>query len=135
MIMDRRDVTLGIVIFMIFISLTACTATVGGSKVGSRYELKRSLTMPNYWETILSEDVKPVYDAVIAGIKDLGLRVATNNVDRLSALVEGNFADGTEFKIRLSYEGLDQTLILINAGLTGSRSRSVQLFRAIEKHL
>ena len=133
--MDRRDFTLGIAISAIVISLTACTAMVGGSKGGSRYELKRSLIMPNYWETTLSKDVKPVYDAVIAGIKDLGLRVSTRNADRLSALVEGSFADGTEFKIRLSYEGPDTTLILINAGLTGSKSRSVQLFRAIEKHL
>ena len=135
MIMDRKSVTLGIVIFMIFLSLTACTAMVGSSKGGSRYELKRSLTMPNFWETILPKDVKPVHDAVIEGVNDLGLKVAIDNVDRLSALVEGLFADGTEFKIRLSYEGPGKTRILINAGLTGSKSRSIQLFRAIEKRL
>ena len=102
----------------IIISFSAClTTTVGGSGGGEQYTLKRSLTMPNYWETVVNKDVKPVYDAVLAGVKDLV------------------FADSSDFKIRLSYEAPQKTLLLINTGLTGDRYRSVQLFQSIEKNL
>lgn len=115
--------------------LAACQATVGGSKTGQTYKLNRSVIMPNYWETVVSKDVEPVYNAVLAGIRDLGLHKTTSKVDRLSGRVEGFFADGTIFKIRISYEEPGMTRLLITAGMTGSKKRTLQLFRAIEKHL
>ncbi|MFC1531862.1 DUF3568 family protein [Thermodesulfobacteriota bacterium] len=129
-----RHFFFGLILSALVIFSGACQTTVGESRGDERYELQRSLMTPNYWETIVTKDVEPVFKAVLAGIKDLGLRITTSRADRLSGLVEGSFADGTEFKVKLSYKAVDTTLILINAGLMGSKVRSVQLFKAIEKH-
>ncbi len=134
MIAYWKQFILGVILSLFIIFLMACQATVGGSKTGEKYKLKRNLTMPNYWETIIHKDVKPVYDAVLAGLGDLGLKVSTSKVDRLSGFVEGFFADGSEFRIRISYEGPETTVLLIKAGFTGSKTRSTHIFRAIEKH-
>jgi hypothetical protein len=133
--MRRKEVLLLVSLFLPVVFLFACQATVSGSKTGQTYTLNRSVTKPYYWETVISKDVKPVYNAVLAGIKDLGLIKRTSKVDRLSGLVEGTFADGTDFRIRISYEAPDRTKVLITAGFTGNKTRSLQIFRAIEKHL
>ncbi len=129
-----RNVILCGILSALLICLVACQATVSGSKGGDRYELKRSKMMPNYWEVNVNKDVKPAYNAVLAGLKDLGLRISISKVDRLSGIVEGSFADGKKFKITLAFESQGVTLMRIKAGLTGSKTLSVSLFQSIEKY-
>jgi len=113
--------------------LTACQATVGGSGGKNFYKLKRSLTMPHYWEVMVYKSIKPIYGAVLAGIKDLGLNTNQSKVDELSGIVEGAFSNDTRFKIKLSYESPNVTLMRIGVGLTGNKHLSVKLFEAVEK--
>lgn len=132
---SRRYVFLWIMLIVFSVYMGACKATVGGSKGGGNYELKRSLTMPNSWEVIVKDEIRPVYNAVISGINDLGLKIRASKVDGLSGMVEGVFADNKSFNITLSYESPAITLIRIKTGLTGDKNLSVQLFRAIEKYI
>ena len=125
---------IGLVFFLV-LWLSACQATVQGSKGKGGYELRRSLIMPNYWEVVLNGDVNKIYNAVLEGVKDLDLKLYSKKVDSLSAIVDGFFADATEYSVRLSYESPSVTLMRIKAGITGDRTLSVQLFQAIEKHL
>ena len=115
--------------------LSACQATVGGTKGGERFELKRSITMPGRWEVMLRKDVKSVYDASLAGVKDLGLAVTVSRVDRLSGMIRGSFADNKDFEIKLSYKSQEATLMGIKVGITGDKVLSVKLFQAVERNL
>ena len=133
--MKRKQFYMGLLLSMLILCLSACQATVGGTKGGERYELKRSITMPSRWEVVIRQDVKSVHDAAVAGIKDLGLNIMTSRVDKLSGMVRGTFADNKSFEIKLSYEAMDITLMGIKVGLTGDKILSVKLFQAVEAHL
>ena len=134
MILKGRYLSLfGLIIIALY--LTACQATVQGSKVKGSYELKRSIIMPNFWEVMLNGDVNNVYNAVLQGVKDLDLKIYSKKVDSLSAVVDGFYADATEYSIKLSYESPSVTMMRIKSGLTGNKTLSIQLFQAIEKHL
>jgi len=122
-----------VILFTLVLYLTACQTTVGGSGGKNFYKLKRSLTMPQYWEVMIQKGIKPIYGAVLAGIEDLGLKTNQNKVDELSGIVEGVFSDDTKFKIKLSYESPSVTLMRIRVGLTGNKHLAVRLFEAIEK--
>ena len=130
----KRYILQWIILSVLIILLGACKAHIGGTQGGGRYELKRSLTMPNYWEVVVEGEVRHVYNAVLSGIKDLGLNIQVSKVDSLSGVVEGSFSDKKRYNIKLSYESPGRTLMRINAGLTGEKNLSVHLFRAIEKH-
>ena len=133
--MKRKQLYIVFLPAILFLCLSACQATVGGTKGGERHELKRSITMPNRWEVIIRQDVKSVHDAAVAGVKDLGLNITTSRVDRLSGMVRGSFADNKDFEIKLSYEAQGITLMGIKVGLIGDKILSVKLFQSIEKHL
>ena len=122
-----------IILGLAVLYLGACKATVRGIKGEESYQLNRSITKPNYWETVINKDVRPVYSAALAGVKDMGLDIITSKVDSLSGVIEGFYADKTEYRIIISYQTPENTLIQINTGLTGSKSRTLQLFHAIEK--
>lgn len=134
MTMKRFFFLITISLFPAFLFSSCLTARVGGSKGIERYELRRSLTMPNHWETVVKRDVKAVYDAAVAGSRDLGLNTRNQKVDALSGIIEGLFADGTDFRIILSYEAPERTAVLIKVGLTGDKNRSLQLFKSMEKN-
>ena len=130
----RRNTFFTFILFVLVLCLTACQATVGGSGGKSYYILKRSLTMPHYWEVMVHKGIKSMYDAVLAGIGDLGLDKHQSKVDELSGVVAGTFSDMTRFKIILSFESTSVTLMRIGVGVTGNKQLSVKLFEAIEKH-
>ncbi len=135
MMFKRGGVLLWVVLFTVVISLGACKGTMVGGQGGGGYELKRSLTAPNYWETSVTGDIANIHDAVLTGIKDLGLGINEDKFDRLSGITEGAFADNTGFTIKLSRDAEGSVLIQIKVGLTGNKDRSIQLFQAITAHL
>ncbi|MBN2060221.1 MAG: DUF3568 family protein [Deltaproteobacteria bacterium] len=135
MTFERRRFFLTSLIFIMILCLTACQATIQGSTGKGSYELKRSITMPNFWEVLIDGDVNNVYDAALKGVNDMGLKIYSRKMDSLSAIVEGSFADETEYSVRISYDSPSRTMMRIKAGHTGNKTLSLQLFQAIEKHL
>lgn len=122
------------ILFMLVLNLTSCQATVRGSGGKEFYKLKRSLAMPQYWEVMVHKGVKPVYDAALMGIEELGLSGHESKVDELSGIIEGNFSGNTKFNIMISYESPSVTLMRIRVGVTGNKHLVVRLFKEIEKH-
>ena len=134
MILNKRCILFWISLLAGIIALAACKGTtvrVGGEE---RYELKRSMTAPNYWEATVQGDIESVHTAVLAGIEELGLNVKGDNYDKLSGLTTGVFADNASFTVKLSSKVEGTVLVRIKAGLTGNKDRSVQLFQAIAGH-
>lgn len=129
-----RYLFLGVVIILIAIGLLACQVMVEGSKSRGHYEFKRSFTSPGYWEVMIEDDVETLYNAVLAGIKDLGLQTGSSGVDRFSGAVEGTYPDKTTFKVKLSYKSPELTRIRVRVGSLRNKNQAVQLFKAIEKH-
>ncbi len=105
------------------------TVQSSGTKV---YTLKRHL---NTWETIVGVSIEKAHKASVAGLADLSLKPVTSAVDKLTGLVDGTMADGTDYEIRLESMGESVTRIRVRCGMWGERERSAQLFRAIEKRL
>lgn len=133
--MFKRDyVLLWVILFAVVVSLGACKGTMVGGQGGGSYELKRSLTAPNYWEASVQGDIENIHTAVLAGIEALGLGISEDKFDKLSGMTEGAFADNTGFKVKLSRDAEGAVLIQIKVGLTGNKDRSIQLFQAIAAH-
>jgi hypothetical protein len=136
MIFKRGYVFLWVVLlFAGVVFLAACKGTMGGRQGEGRYEPKRSLKAPNYYEVSVQGEIANIHTAVLAGIKDLGLGVEEDNFDMLSGMTKGAFADNTGFTIKLSRDAEGTVLIQIKVGLTGNKDRSIQLFDAISAHL
>ena len=134
MILKKGCVLFWIGLFACIISLGACKGAMVNMGGGEGYELKRSMTAPNYWEATVQGDIESVHTAVLAGIEELGLSVKGDNYDKLSGLTTGVFADNSSFTVKLSSKVEGTILVRIKAGLTGNKDRSVQLFQAIAGH-
>jgi hypothetical protein len=93
----RRYLCIIFILFLFATSFMACQVMVQGSKSRSHYEFKRSFTSPGYWEVMIEDDVETLYNAVLAGINDLGLQVGSSGIDRFSGAVEGTYPDNTTF--------------------------------------
>ncbi len=129
-----RYLFLSVIIFLIAIGLLACQVMVEGTKSRGHYEFKRSFTSPSYWEVMIEEDVETLYNAVLAGITDLGLQTRSSGLDRFSGAVEGTYPDKTAFKVKLSYKSPELTRMMVRVGAIMNKNLAVQLFKAIEKH-
>ena len=129
-----RNTFFTVILFILILCLIACQATVRGSGGKEYYKLKRSLTMPQYWEVMVHKGIKPLYDAALLGIEDLGLNKNQSRVDELSGIIEGVFSDNTKFKIMISYESPSVSLMRMGVGVTGNKHPAVRLFEAIEVH-
>jgi hypothetical protein len=114
------------------VGLTSGCGSMGDRRQVGAYPLKRKLVT---WQTVVNQPVEEVHDAVLAGLRDLKLRPITNNVDRLTGLVDGVMADGMDFEISLSAVGPETTKLSIQCGMLGDAQRSRLIFSAIEKHL
>lgn len=111
--------------------LTGCLSTQyhTGERV---YTLKRGL---NAWSTVLAYPIADVHRATENGLADLQLDPLTSRVDNLAGLVDGTLADGQDYEVRLTALSVNSTSISVRCGIQGDKTRSLQLFSAIEKHL
>ena len=112
--------------------LVSCqTTSVGGTQTHNNYQLKRAL---NYWEVMVPGNMAKIHGATVAGTKDLKLEVLNNSVGKVSAKVDGFFADQTEFAVKLFAESNGVIRMKLRAGVTGDKERTMQLFQAIERN-
>jgi len=88
----------------------------------------------NGWRVLVQESVPEVHAAIVAALKDLELKPITDQADKLSATVDGMFADNMDFEIKLESMAPKLTRMTIKCGVLGDEARSKSLFRAIEKH-
>jgi hypothetical protein len=128
-----KHLFLNSILFLLAFSLLACQVMVQGSKSRGHYEFKRSLTSLGYWEVMIEDDVQTLYNAVLAGVKELGLQVASSKIDRFSGAVEGTYPDNTTFTVKLSYKSPELTRMMVRVGSLRNKNQAVQLFQAIEK--
>jgi len=115
----------------LLVTAFAAGCTTWHTGTASTYTLKRSL---NSWETTVALPIEKAHKATVAGLNDLGLKPVTSRVDKLTGIADGFLADGTDFEVRLESRGDTVTRVRVRCGMLGDRERSIQLFRAIEKH-
>jgi hypothetical protein len=132
--LKKGCVLLWVGLFAIIFFLAACKPAVVNTPGQGPYELKRSMTAPNYWETSVQGDIENIHNAALAGTKDLGLIVSENSYDMVSGIIEGTFADNSGFTIKLAREADGTIRVRIKAGVTGNKDRAVQIFQAISSH-
>ncbi len=97
-----------------------------------KYPLRRRL---NAWETTVPLPIQTVHKAALAGLSDLDLQPITRRVDKLTGMVDGFLADGSDFEVYLESITETATRVRVRCGALGNRERSHRLFRAIESHL
>lgn len=118
---------------------TLAALVIGGCRTMSfspekqtAYRMERHL---NGWRVLIQQSVPEVHNAIAAALKDLELKPITDQADKLSATVDGIFADNMDFEIKLESMAPKLTRMTIKCGVLGNEARSKSLFRAIEKHL
>ena len=79
---------------------------------------------PNYWELNVEGKVKDVYRAALAGIGDLELKVVHEQSDNVTGMIDGAFADLSEFQINFFQVSPASTRVRIYVGLTAHKGRS-----------
>ena len=87
------------------------------------------------WHTLVRQPVDQVYNASLAGLRDLGIKPFVCQVDKVSASVDGTFADDVPFEIRIEGVGLDASRLTLKTGFFGNTNRTKMLYQAIRKHL
>ncbi len=110
---------------------TGCTALVIGAAGGAA----GAVYIMGKLQEEVSYDVRTVHEAVVAGLKDLELKVLEDRSDKLSAHLESRFADGTKVWVGLEALEPSRTKITIRVGLTGDEVRSRRILEAIKRHL
>ena len=125
--MTRRVLALALTLTVTL--LTGCATW--RAEPGATHTLKRYL---NVWQTTVALPIEEVHKATLAGLEDLGLSPVTRRADKLTGMADGFLADGTDFEVRLEAQGETVTKVRVRCGMLGDRTRSTQIFRAIEKH-
>ncbi len=90
---------------------------------------------PNYWELNVEGKVKDVYRAALAGISDLELKVVHEQADNVTGMIDGAFADLSEFQMNFFQASPASTRVRIYVGLTAHKGRSEQLAAALQNNL
>ncbi len=90
---------------------------------------------PNYWELNVEGKVKDVYRAALAGISDLELKVVHEQADNVTGMIDGAFADLSEFQMNFFQASPASTRVRIYVGLTAHKGRSEQLAAAMQNNL
>ena len=86
-------------------------------------------------EDELNHPMPAVRAATLAALKDLGLPVRQDKEDKLTALLESEFADTKHVWINLESVADSRTKIMIRVDALGDEARSRKILDAIKKHL
>jgi hypothetical protein len=76
-----------------------------------------------------------VHNATVAAIAELELKLLEDKVDKLSAHMESEFADGEHVWIDLESLSDSRTSLTIRVGVTGDELRARKIYDAIKRHL
>jgi hypothetical protein len=76
-----------------------------------------------------------VYKATVAALGELELKLLEDKVDKLSAHVESEFADGEHVWVDLESLSDSRTSLTIRVGITGNEVRARRIHDAIKRHL
>ena len=109
-----------------------CRTTVMSTDGKMYYPFERKI---NYWETYMQKPLAEVHKGVVAGLKALEVKPITNQVDKVSATVDGIFADNMDFEVVLEAVAPGMTKVRIRCGITGDQQRTIILFKSFEKEL
>ncbi len=80
-------------------------------------------------------DLPTVHQAMLAGLKDLGLTPSEDKADKLSAHTESEFADGEHVWVDLNAGQDGKTTVTIRVGITGNERRARTIHDAMKQHL
>jgi hypothetical protein len=83
----------------------------------------------------LNYEVPVVHKATVAALGELELKLLEDKVDKLSAHVESEFADGERVWIDLESLSDARTSLTIRVGITGNEARARKIHDAIKRHL
>ncbi len=123
--------------FVIPIALLLCVAngcrtTAWSQEKQTIYRLDRHL---NSWRVLVQYSVADVHKAVLAALHDLQLKPITDQADKISAVVDGMFADNMDYEIKMEALAPRLTRLTIKCGMFGNKARAKLLFDATQKHL
>lgn len=82
-----------------------------------------------------SYEMSVVYKATIAALDELQLKALEDKVDKVSAHVESEFADGEHVWIDLESLSDSRTGLTIRVGVTGNEVRARKIYDTIKRHL
>jgi uncharacterized protein DUF3568 len=82
-----------------------------------------------------SYEMPVVHKATIAALEELQLKVLEDKVDKLSAHVESEFADGEHVWIDLESLSDSRTGLTIRVGVTGNEVRARKIYDEVKRHL
>lgn len=111
---------------------TGCMKTYVSGVGEETYRLTRG---PTYWEFHVDGDIQDVFNAAVAGCNDLDLRIYHKKADNVTGLIEGNFADMTDYAVNLYQVPSVGTRVRIHIGITAHQGRTEQLADAIVKNM
>lgn len=83
----------------------------------------------------LNHEVPVVHSATVAALGELELKVLEDKVDKLSAHVESEFADGEHVWIDMETLPESRTSLTIRVSVTGNEVRARKIHDAIKRHL
>lgn len=123
-----RSLPIAVAIFVSIFTISCSTTIDSGSD--KQYQLKRVL---NYWEVHVNGSLSDVHEAVINGVKDMQIK-PYSHADSITAMVEGKFADQSDFTIKLTEDSPDVVTMRLRVGIKGDKVRTERLFHAIQRH-
>jgi len=99
-----------------------------GGAAGAVYVMGKLNDEVNY-------EMSVVHKATVAALVELELKPLEDKVDKLSAHVESEFANGEHVWIDLESLSDSRTSLTIRVGVTGNEVRARKIYDAIKRHL
>jgi hypothetical protein len=122
------------IIIALYLFSSGCAAFIVGAGAGTAGIIWYKGKM----EETVEASVPQVHRAIMAGLKDLNIRITEDRADNLTAKVRAVMADGRKLSIDAESISVSSTKLKIRIGLLGEigdKEFSLRIRDAIKKHL
>lgn len=131
MIRLLRQLSLGIMAVVFLTSATGCVPLLIGAAAGAGgIAYVKGALVEN-----IDETVEDIHQASLAALKDLGLFVTSDELNRHSVLINAEYEDGKKVVIKVDAITEYVSKITIRVGVVGDQEDSRLILNAIEKRL
>ena len=128
--MSRNGFLLWILLAAATVSTQGCmVAAVGAAAVGTVAYVRGDL------EAVETAPIDNVYDAALAAMEELQIRVLSKSKDALSATITGRDAADKKLTIKLKVATEGITKLSMRIGVFGSETKSRLIHQKIKEHL
>ena len=126
-----RNFLVSVTLFLCVMFVCGCIPLIIGAAAGvGGYTWINGAMEKDYYVSL-----ERLRSATLKGLKDMGVKISENKVDKHFAKIVAEFADGKSVSVNIEGVTERSSKIKVRVGLMGNKTRSEMILNAVQKYL